>query len=85
VVIPEAKDRDIVYQVIFQELCRGTYTDTARTKYLKSINQLRYQGTEGAVLDCTEIPLLVRQQDTDLPLFNNAVLHAQYALECVFE
>lgn len=84
VVIPEAEDRDYVHQNIFQELCQGKFTDTARQRYLAIIERLRQQGAEGVVLGCTEIPLLVRQADIDLPLFNTAALHAGYALESAF-
>jgi aspartate racemase len=81
VVIPEPEDRDYVHQTIFKELCVGTLTNESRGNYLAIINKLREQGAQGVILGCTEIPLLVRQQDTDLPLFNIAALHAQYALE----
>ncbi|MDX2479177.1 MAG: amino acid racemase [Desulfuromusa sp.] len=81
VVIPEAKDRDYIHQVIFKELCLGKFTAESRKNYLTIIEKLREQGAQGVILGCTEIPLLVRQEDTDLPLFNTTALHAQYALE----
>jgi aspartate racemase len=84
-VIPDQDDRDYVHHVIFQELCQGKFTDEAREKYLKIIERLREKGAEGVVLGCTEIPLLVRQEDIDLPLFNTAALHAEYALEYAFD
>ena len=84
VVIPEQEDRDYVHQVIFDELCRGEFTGKSRQNYLAIIDKLRDQGAEGVILGCTEIPLLIRQEDTDLPLFNTAALHAQYALESLF-
>lgn len=84
VIIPEANERDLVHRVIFDELCRGRFTDSARRSYLAIIDNLRGKGAEGVILGCTEIPLLVRQQDTDLPLFNTTSLHAQSALELAF-
>jgi aspartate racemase len=84
VIIPEPEDREYVHQVIFDELCVGKFTDESRKNYLAIIDKLRQQGAEGVILGCTEIPLLVRQEDTDLPLFNTAALHAQYALEKIF-
>lgn len=84
VIIPEPEDREYVHQAIFKELCVGKFTDATRKNYLTIINKLREQGAEGVILGCTEIPLLVRQDDTDLPLFNTAALHAQYALEHAF-
>lgn len=85
VIIPDAEARDYVHRVIFDELCQGQFIETARNNYLEIIDQLREQGAEGVILGCTEIPLLVRPQDTDLPLFNTAALHAEYALEAAFE
>jgi len=81
VVIPVQTDRDYVHQVIFSELCLGKFTLESKKNYLAIIDKLRQQGAEGVILGCTEIPLLVHQEDTDLPLFNTAALHAEYALE----
>ena len=85
VIIPDAADRELVHRVIFDELCRGRFTDTARSAYLKIIETLRLQGAEGIILGCTEIPLLIGAQDTDLPLFDTTALHAEMALELAFE
>ncbi len=84
VVIPEPEEREYVHRVIFDELCRGRFSAAARREYLAIIDKLRRQGAEGVILGCTEIPLLVRQEDTDLPLFNTTALHAGYALEYAF-
>ncbi|MBN1957366.1 MAG: amino acid racemase [Desulfuromonadales bacterium] len=84
VIIPEADDREYIHRVIFDELCRGQFTAAARDNYLKIIAKLRQQGAQGVILGCTEIPLLVRQEDSDLPLFNTTALHAQYALDYAF-
>ncbi len=81
VVIPDQADRDYVHRVIFSELCLGKFTQESRQKYLAIIDKLRQQGAQGVILGCTEIPLLIQQEDTDLPLFNTAALHAEYALE----
>lgn len=85
VVIPGEDDRDLVHRVIFDELCRGKFTEQSRRDYLAIIENLRSEGAEGVVLGCTEIPLLIRQEDIDLPLFNTTALHAQKALEYAFD
>lgn len=84
VVIPEPEDRNYIHQTIFNELCQGKFSAATQQNYLAIIDRLQDQGAEGVILGCTEIPLLVRQQDTDLPLFNTAALHAQFALEHSF-
>ncbi len=84
VIFPDSGDREYIHQVIFDELCRGKFSPESRQNYLAIMNKLRDRGAEGVILGCTEIPLLVHQDDTDLPLFNTAALHAQYALEHAF-
>lgn len=84
VVIPEPEERELVHRVIFAELCRGRFTDSARSSYLAIIEKLRAQGAEGVILGCTEIPLLIGPENTDLPLFNTTALHAELALEHAF-
>ena len=84
VIIPETEEREVIHQVIFEELCRGIFTDESRQCYLKIIESMRAKGAEGVILGCTEIPLLVRPEDTDLPLFNTALLHAEAALSDAF-
>ena len=81
VIIPDKTDREMIHQVIFSELCLGQFTSESRKKYLAVIEKLRDRGAQGIVLGCTEIPLLIRAEDTDLPLFNTAALHVNYALE----
>ncbi|WP_020677639.1 aspartate/glutamate racemase family protein [Geopsychrobacter electrodiphilus] len=81
VVIPARKERELVQRVIFEELCRGEFRAESKAAYLAIIDGLREQGADGVILGCTEIPLLVKPEDTSLPLFNTAALHAGYALE----
>ncbi|MCK4623154.1 MAG: aspartate/glutamate racemase family protein [Desulfuromonadales bacterium] len=84
VVIPEAKERELVHRVIFDELCQGRVTGSARRSYLAIIGNLCARGAEGVILGCTEIPLLLGPDDIDLPLFNTTALHAGLALEHCF-
>jgi aspartate racemase len=81
VIVPEEEGRALVHQVIFDELCQGKFTDESRGSYLQVIESLRDRGAEGVILGCTEIPLLVKPEDTALPLFNTTELHARAALE----
>jgi aspartate racemase len=81
VVIPDEQERNQIHRIIFTELCQGKRTEKSRADFLSVIENLRSEGAEGVILGCTEIPLLIRQEDTDLPLFNTTALHAQCALE----
>ena len=80
VIIPEVEERDEIHRVIFEELCRGELTTASKQRYLEIIENMRAKGAEGVILGCTEIPLLIKPEDIDLPLFNTAELHAEAAL-----
>ncbi len=81
VLTPQAKDAGVVSDIIYQELCRGILTDESKETYLKVIGELKEKGAKGVILGCTEIPLLIQQQDTDLHVFNTTQIHALSAAE----
>lgn len=78
--VPEEEDRKKVHDVIFNELCIGTTCSNSKAFYLSVIQKLENQGAEGVILGCTEIPLLVNQLDSRLPLFDSTKLHAEKAV-----
>lgn len=80
VVVPDAADRETVNRVIYDELVAGEIRDESRAEYLAIIERLAAQGAQGIILGCTEIPLLVKQADTPLPLFDTTIFHADAAL-----
>jgi len=81
VLTPNADDRAFVNSVIYDELVAGEIRDKSRRGYLRVIDKLAQAGAEGIILGCTEIPLLVKATDTDLPLFDTTTIHAQAALD----
>ncbi|MGA7964838.1 MAG: aspartate/glutamate racemase family protein [Gammaproteobacteria bacterium] len=81
VVTPNAEDRRIVHRIIYEELCLGTIEAASKQAYLRVIDDLVRQGAEAVILGCTEIALLVSQNDTSARLFDTAALHAQKAVE----
>jgi len=81
VLVPEEKDRTTVNQVIYEELAKGKIEPTSRQAYIEIIGRLVNKGAEGIILGCTEIPLLISQQDVDIPLFNTTELHSQAAVD----
>jgi len=80
VIIPSAEDRQIVHNVIFEELCRGKIRVESRTAYLDIIESMRRQGAEAVIEGCTEIAMLVNQNHTTVPLFDTTALHAEQAI-----
>ena len=81
VMIPEAEDIDNIHQIINKELIIGEIRDTSRKYFSKVITKLKQQGAEGVILGCTEIGLLVRQEDSSLPVYDTALIHADAAAE----
>ncbi|WP_440955164.1 aspartate/glutamate racemase family protein [Methanosarcina sp. Mfa9] len=85
VLIPEAGDREFVNSVIFNELCLGLIKDDSREKFREIIGDLVSKGAEGIVLGCTEIPLLIGQEDAEVPVFDTTKIHALAAVELALE
>jgi amino-acid racemase len=81
VVTPNDADMDMVHQVIFEELCLGQIKASSKEKYVAVIKRLEAAGAQGVILGCTEIGLLVKDQDCSLPLFDTTAIHAQAAVE----
>jgi aspartate racemase len=79
-IIPNAEDREVVNQVIFDELCQGQFTTQSKQKYLAVIEKLAAQGAQAVILGCTEIGLLVQQQDTTVTLLDATDAHIRLAV-----
>lgn len=80
-VIPEKSDRHFIHNAIMNELLKETFKPETKKKFLEIINDLKQKGAEGIVLGCTEIPLLIKQHDTHLPIFNTLEIHAHAAID----
>lgn len=81
VVIPDEDEREVVHDVIYKELCQGLINNVSKEKYIKIINNLALKGAEGIILGCTEIPLLIKQEDVNMPVFDTTTIHAISAVE----
>jgi len=81
VLVPNADDRTVVNRVIYEELVVGQVQETSRAQYRRVIQALVEAGAQGIILGCTEIGLLVKQQDSPVPLFDTTQIHAQAALD----
>lgn len=81
VITPDAAARQLVHNVIFNELCVGEEKATSRAQYREIMAALVQQGAEGIIFGCTEIAMLVDQTDASVPVFDTTTLHAAYAAE----
>jgi aspartate racemase len=80
-VAPAEDEQAVVHRIIYDELCRGKIRDSSRQSCLEIIEKLTKRGAEGIVLGCTELPLLVRPSDVQVPVFDTTRLHAEAAVE----
>lgn len=79
VIVPNDDDVDVVNRVIYDELCLGKIFEKSKAAYLDIIHKLARNGAQGIILGCTEIGLLIQQSDTDIPLFDTTLIHAEQA------
>jgi aspartate racemase len=81
VITPDSKDREMVHNVIYDELCLGVVKQESRGQYMETMEKLVRAGAEGIILGCTEIELLIHDGDSQVPLFPTTKIHAIAAVE----
>lgn len=79
-IVPDQADRIKINDIIYDELVFGKIVQSSKVQYQKIINKLIEQGAEGIVLGCTEIPLLIKQEDVKVPIFDTTMIHALAAV-----
>ena len=85
VIIPGSEDMEIIHRIIYDELCAGVIQLDSKQKYADIIRRLAKEGAEGIILGCTEIGLLVKQEDSPVPLFDTTEIHARAAVKYALE
>ena len=81
VIVPGPEDRETIHRIIYQELCLGVVRPESRGEYRRIMETLTSQGAQAIILGCTEVSLLVSQQDSEVPLFDTTAIHARAAAE----
>jgi len=85
VLIPSAEERQVVHDILYSELCLGEIKDLSKEKFKRVIQNLVDRGAQGVILGCTEIPLIVSQDDYDIPVYDTTTLHAKAAVDFALE
>jgi aspartate racemase len=80
VIVPKKNDRKAVDRIIYHELCCGKVLESSTNMILQVMNKLENQGAQGIILGCTELPLLIRETDLAVPVFDTTMIHAQKAV-----
>lgn len=81
VIIPEEKERETIHGILYDELCLGKIETASKAAFARVIAGLEARGAQGIILGCTEIPLIVKQEDYRIPLFDTTALHAEAAVD----
>lgn len=84
-VIPGPEDRAMIHRTIYTELCCGKIREESRARFLEVVDDLADRGASGIILGCTEIPLLITPEHTDIPLFDTGRLHTDGAVEMILQ
>ena len=79
--VPEKRERDFIHNAIMNELLKEEFKPETKNKFLDIITELENKGAQGIVLGCTEIPLLIKQNDIKLPVFNTLEIHAKATVD----
>ena len=80
-IIPVSEEvKDFIHYTIFEELGRGIVTEETKKRYLEIANELIKNGAEGIILGCTEIPLVIKEGDLNVPIFDTTLIHTQAAI-----
>lgn len=85
VLTPAPEAMAMVNHIIFEELCKGIFQDHSRQRCREFIAALTQEGAEGVILGCTEIGLLIRQEDCSVPLFDTTLIHAHEAAKMALD
>ena len=83
VIIPMESDRKYVHDLIYNELVKGQFTEEAKNSCLNIIEDLKAQGAEGVIMGCTELPILIPEEEVSIPSFDTSMLHVYKAVDWV--
>lgn len=81
VIIPGDTDVEFINRSIYTEFSKGIFLPETKKQYLQIINTLMEKGARGVILGCTEIPILIKQEDCSIPVFDTAFIHADAAVK----
>jgi aspartate racemase len=79
--VPPRDDREAIHRIIYDELCHGIVTAPSRARFREAIARLQHDGAQAVILGCTEITLLIKPEDSPLPVFDTTALHVAAAVD----
>ncbi len=80
IIIPNEPDIEYINSAIYNEMGKGIFLPERKEEFINIINKLKAEGAEGVILGCTEIPILIKQEDSPIPVFDTTAIHAAAAV-----
>jgi aspartate racemase len=80
-IVPVEKERKYIHEAIYNQFAKGIFSSKTKMEFLEIIKNLREKGAEGIILGCTEIPLLIKKEDVNIPLFDTLKIHLRSAVD----
>ncbi|MES2847759.1 MAG: amino acid racemase [Bacteroidota bacterium] len=83
--IPNVDDMEYINAAVYEEMGKGLFLPETKGRIIKIIKELQQQGAQGVILGCTELPILIKQEDISVPAFDTTLIHAKAAVEFVLQ
>lgn len=80
-IVPNNEEMEYINTAIYEEMGKGIFLPERKTEIIRIINKLKSEGAEGVILGCTEIPILIKQEDSPIPVFDTAAIHVNSAVQ----
>jgi aspartate racemase len=80
-IVPNVEDQKIIHDIIYNELCLGVIRNDSKVEYIKIMNKLQNEGAQAIILGCTEISMLIKQEDTNIKLYDTTSIHAKASVQ----
>ena len=80
-IVPDKEGVETINHTIYEELSKGLFLPQTKKVYQNMIDELKDKGAQGVILGCTEIPMLIKQADSNLPVFDTTLIHSKAAVD----
>ncbi|SNY94779.1 aspartate/glutamate racemase family protein [Flagellimonas pacifica] len=79
--IPNEEDRNSIHNIIYRELLKGIFTETSKRSIIRIIEKAQLDGVEGVILGCTELNIIIKEEDVGITTFDTGNIHANTAIQ----
>lgn len=79
-IVPNESEMEYINTAIYEEMGKGIFLPERKTEIIRIIHELKNKGADGVILGCTEIPIIIKQEDSPIPVFDTAAIHVEAAI-----